>query len=295
MMTERTWADGTGLGRVAQPDGPAAVLYRPGAVEARLATVGGKTFGDLPELLTAAQGDAGLIEPGAAIAVTETDLLTPVGRPSKIICVGQNYPTHIAEAGRTAPPAHPDLFAKWDNALAAPFAELALPPESDQVDFESELTVVISRRCRRVTAAEVPGVVFGYTVGNDGSVRDYQFHTSQRTAGKAWDGLTPVGPVVVPAGQLGGAFPDLRITGLLNGVVMQDDRTTSMVYPVTDIVTYISTFLTLEPGDLIMTGTPAGVGAVRQPPRYLTDGDEFEVRIEGLGALRNRYRAEKTQ
>ncbi len=294
-MTEEAWADGTGLGRVARPDGPVAVLYRPGAVEGRLATVGGKTFTDLPQLLNAAQGDAGLIEPGAAVAVTEADLLCPVGRPSKIVCVGQNYLTHIAEAGRTAVPAHPDLFAKWGNALAAPFAELALPPESDQVDFESELTVVIGRRCRRVAAAEVPGVLFGYTIGNDGSVRDYQFHTSQRTAGKAWDALTPVGPVVVPAGGLGGASPDMRVTGLLNGEVMQDDRTTSMIYSVTDLVCYITEFLTLEPGDLIMTGTPAGVGAARQPPRYLTDGDEFEVRIEGLGTLRNRYRAEKAQ
>jgi len=274
-MTVETWSDGTGLGRAAQASGPVVVLHRPGTRQARLATVGGEVFADLPELLEAAQGDASLIRPGASIAVTGADLLSPVGRPRKIICVGQNYPAHIAEAGRTAPPAHPDLFAKWDNALAAPYAELALPPESDQVDFESELTVVIGRRCRRVTAAEASGVAFGYTIGNDGSVRDYQFHTSQRTAGKAWDGLTPVGPVVVPAGQLGGASPDLRITGLLNGEVMQDDRTTSMVYSVTDIITYVSAFLTLEPGDLIMTGTPAGVGAVREPPRYLTDGDEF--------------------
>jgi acylpyruvate hydrolase len=245
----------------------------------------------MPGLLEAAAGQAGRIQPGNHVDLHDTDLLSPVGRPRKIICVGQNYPAHISEAGHTSAPAHPDLFAKWDNALAGPYADLALPPESDQVDYESELAIVIGRRCRRITPAEVADVVFGYTAANDGSVRDYQFHTSQRTAGKAWDGLTPLGPVVIPAGELGGVRPDLRVTGLLNGEIMQDDQTSRMVYSVTDLVTYITIFLTLEPGDLILTGTPAGVGAVRQPPRYLVDGDEFEVRIDGIGALRNSYHA----
>jgi acylpyruvate hydrolase len=209
------------------------------------------------------------------------------------VCVGQNYMAHINEGGRTAAPTYPDLFAKWDNTLAAPYADLALPSESTQIDFESELTVVIGRRCRRVDADDVASVVFGYTIANDGSVRDYQFHTTQRTAGKCWDGLTPVGPVIVPAERLGYVKPDLRITGLLNGETMQDDRTSSMIYTVSDLIVYITTFMTLEAGDLIMTGTPAGVGAVRTPPVYLADGDEFEVRIEGLGSLRNRYQAEK--
>ncbi|WP_460062502.1 fumarylacetoacetate hydrolase family protein [Streptomyces sp. YKOK-I1] len=292
-MTERAWADGVGLGRADLPDGAAMVLYRPGADSAHLATVDGAAFADLPPLLEAAAGDAARIEPGEAVALAETGLLSPVGRPRKIICVGQNYPAHIGETGNAAAPPYPDLFPKWDNALAGPRAELALPPESDQVDFESELAVVIGRRCRRVPAGQVADVVFGYTVANDGSVRDYQAHTRGRTAGKAWDGLTPLGPVVVPAERLGGVRPDLRITGALNGEVMQDDRTSSMVFGVTELVTYLSTFLTLEPGDLILTGTPSGVGVVRRPPRLLGDGDEFEARVEGIGALRNRYLAEK--
>jgi acylpyruvate hydrolase len=269
-------------------------VYRPGARKARLAVVGGRTFADLPGLLAAADGDVGLIDLGEAVTVSEADLiLSPAGKPRKIVCTGQNYLEHLAEGGRSAAPPYPEFFPKWDNALAGPYADIPLPPESDQIDYESELAIVIGRRCRRITAAEVPGVVFGYTIANDGSVRDYQFRSSQRMSGKVWDGMTPVGPVVVPAGRLGGAAPDLRITGLLNGEVMQDDRTSSMIYSVTDLVTYLSTLMTLEPGDLILTGTPSGVGIARKPPRFLADGDVFEVRIEGIGALRNRYRTEK--
>jgi acylpyruvate hydrolase len=289
------WDDGIGLGRVSADSGPVVVLHRPGAPDARIATVAGQTFRDLPALLEAAGGDADRIEPGDGIAVAESKLLSPLGRPRKIICIGQNYMTHVEEGGRTAGPAYPDLFAKWDNTLTGPYSEIELPPESALIDFESELTIVIGRRCRRVIPADVDSVVFGYTIANDGSVRDYQFHTTQRTAGKCWDGLTPLGPVVVPVNQLGGVTPDLEVTGLLNGEVMQNDRTCNMIYSVTDLITYITTFMTLEAGDLVLTGTPAGVGAVRKPPVYLVDGDEFQVRIEGLGALSNRYVAEQPQ
>jgi acylpyruvate hydrolase len=292
-MTEQTWGAEVGLGRADLPDGPAVVLYRPGAAAAHIATVDGLAFTDLPALLEAAEGQADRIHPGKLVALNEADLLSPVGRPRKIICVGQNYPTHIDETGHSSAPPYPDLFPKWDNTLAGPYDDLPLPPESDKVDYESELAVVIGRRGRRVAAEDVADVVFGYTVANDGSVRDYQVHTAGRTAGKAWDGLTPLGPVVVPAERLGGVHPDLRVTGRLNGETVQDDRTSSMVRTVTELITYLTTFLTLEPGDVILTGTPAGVGAVRQPPRYLGDGDEFEVRIEGIGALRNHYHAEK--
>ncbi|MEV4581538.1 fumarylacetoacetate hydrolase family protein [Nonomuraea jabiensis] len=292
-MTNAPWADGVGVGRARLDGGSVMVLHRPDTSEAHLATVDGRTFSDLPALLEAAEGQVHRIRPGAGVAPAHTDLLSPVGRPRKIVCVGQNYAAHVSETGRPSAPPYPDLFAKWDNALSGPYDEIVLPSESEQIDFESELAVVIGRRCRRVAAEDVESVVFGYTVANDGSVRDYQFHSGQRTAGKAWDRLTPLGPVVVPADRLGGAWPDLRMTGLLNGEIVQDDRTSGMIHGVPRIVSYVSTFMTLEPGDLILTGTPAGVGAVRNPPRYLTAGDDFEVRIEGIGALRNRYRAEK--
>lgn len=294
-MTTALGEDGVGLGRIAVDGSPTVVLYRPGASQARIATVDGTSFADLPPLLEAAEGQSVRIEAATEVAMVETELLSPLARPRKIICVGQNYLNHVREGGREAPPAHPDLFPKWDNALTGPYSDIQLPLESDQIDFESELAVVIGRRCRRVAAVDVARVVFGYTAANDGSVRDYQFHSSQRTAGKAWDGLTPLGPVVVPAERLGGAAPDLRLTGLLNGEVMQDDRTSGMVYDIAHLVGYITTVMTLEPGDLILTGTPAGVGFVRDPRRLLSDGDEFEVCIEGIGALRNRYVADKPQ
>ncbi|HJQ47848.1 MAG TPA: fumarylacetoacetate hydrolase family protein, partial [Amycolatopsis sp.] len=159
----------------------------------------------------------------------------------------------------------------------------------DTFRFESELVVVIGRRGRRITPECADSVVFGYTAANDGSVRDFQRHTSQVTAGKVWDKLTPLGPMVVPASQLGGARPDLAITGLLDGQVVQDDRTKNMVFGVPELVAYLSTMMTLEAGDLILTGSPAGVGFIRTPPLFLRSGAQFEVRIEGIGSLRNTY------
>ncbi|WP_378227018.1 fumarylacetoacetate hydrolase family protein [Angustibacter luteus] len=291
-MSTNPWGGQTGLGRVMRNAASLVVLHEPNTGQATPALVDGREYTDLPELLGAAGGDAARITRGDSFAMDPEELLSPVGRPRKIICVGQNYLAHVHEGGRPAPPEHPDLFAKWDNALAGPYADVALPPESTQIDFESELAVVIGRTCRRVAQAAVRDVVFGYTAANDGSVRDFQFHTTQRTAGKAWDGLTPLGPVVVPAAALGGDSPDLQITGLLNDEPVQEDRTSHLIFGLPRLISYITTFMTLEPGDIILTGTPAGVGAVRQPPLFLKDGDQFEVRIEGIGAIRNTYRAE---
>ncbi|MFD5537457.1 fumarylacetoacetate hydrolase family protein [Streptomyces sp. NPDC127079] len=288
------WTDGLGLARVLYGDEPVVALRRHGATRARLALVDGDTFDDLPALLEAAGGDPSVIESGAVIEAPDRLLLSPVGRPGKVICVGQNYMAHVREGGRDTGPAHPDLFAKWHTSLAAPFAEPALPPESDQIDYESELAVVIGVRARRIAAEDAASVVFGYTAANDVSVRDFQFHTSQRTAGKAWDGLTPLGPVVVPAAQLGGVRPDLAITGTLDGQVLQNDRTSSLLFGVPELVAYITTVMTLEPGDVLLTGTPSGVGFAREPKVLLRHGSEFEVRIEGIGALRNRFVDEKT-
>lgn len=283
------------LGRALNVVGDPVVIRFDGTsdTEVALATVGGRTFADLPELLAAAEGDTGRIESGAPLALAHPDaLLTPVARPRKIICVGKNYLEHVREFGGEAGPKHPDLFAKWDNALAGPFDTLPLPPESSSVDFEAELTVVIGRRSRRLTREAVQDAVFGFTAANDGSVRDFQNHTTQRTAGKAWDRLTPLGPVVVPVAHLGGVVPDVRVTGLLNGEVMQDDRTTSLMFDIPSLLVYITTVMTLEPGDLVLTGTPSGVGGAREPKVFLRDGDTYEVRVEGVGSLVNRYRTE---
>ncbi|WP_330229187.1 fumarylacetoacetate hydrolase family protein [Nocardia sp. NBC_00508] len=294
-MRDNDPANHIGLARATVRGERVMVFRRSGAASAFLAMVDDQTYADLPELLEAVGGNPDRIRRGPSVTVPDDDLLSPVGNPRKIICVGQNYLAHITETGRDQRPAYPDLFAKWATALCAPYADIPLPPESDQVDYESELAIVIGKRCRRIPEAQAATVVFGYTAANDGSVRDFQFHTAQRTAGKAWDALTPLGPVVVPAAHLGGARPDLRLTGRLNGERVQDDRTTNLLFGIPQLVAYITTFMTLEPGDVILTGTPAGVGLAQTPPRYLTDGDEFEVRIEGIGAIRNRCVREHTR
>jgi acylpyruvate hydrolase len=243
----------------------------------------------VPSLLEAADGDASRIEPGAPVNAERP--LTPVGRPGKVICIGVNYRAHAEETGRPLPE-HPMLFPKWHTSLAGADDEIPLPPESDKVDYEAELTAVIGKRCRRVAAGEAESVLFGYTAANDVSMRDFQRHTAQFTAGKAWDRSTPVGPFVVPAAELGGARPDVAIAGSLNGERRQDSRTSDLIFGVPELIAYITTAMTLEPGDLILTGTPSGVGAASDPPRFLHDGDVYEVEIEGIGSLRNTFRAE---
>jgi len=221
-----------------------------------LAVVGGSHFADAPELLEAAGGDPSAIGSGAPVHADR--LLTPVARPGKVICIGVNYRAHAEETGRPLPE-HPMLFPKWHTSLAGPDDEIPLPPESDKVDSEAELAVVIGRRCRRVSADDAAGVIFGYTAANDVSMRDFQRHTAQFTAGKAWDRSTPVGPYIVPAAELGGARPDVAITGTLNGERRQDSRTSDLIFGVPELIAYITTAMTLEPGDLILTGTPSGV------------------------------------
>lgn len=276
----------------AEVNGARVVLLDSGG-ERSLATVGGAEFGDLPELLEAAGGDFSRVRAGARVleAVSDDRLLPVVGRPRKIICVGRNYGAHAAERGAEVPP-HPMLFAKWPTSLAAPFAEIPLPPESKEVDWESELAFVFGRRARRIRAEDAADVVFGYTAANDVTMRDFQRHTQQFTAGKAWDRSTPLGPALVTADECGGVSPDLTIRGRLNGDTVQDSRTGDLIFGVPELVAYITTAMTMEPGDVVLTGTPAGVGSAFDPPRFLADGDVFEVEIEGIGALRNTFRAE---
>jgi acylpyruvate hydrolase len=277
------------LARAATDDGPVVVL---GGLEGTcVATVGGRTFADLPELITAAGADWDRIEAGDAIELSREQLLTPVADPRKVLCVGANYKAHADEANIDAP-AHPMIFAKWPSALTGPFDDVGLPPESQFVDWEAELVVVIGRRSRRVARADVESVLFGYTIANDVSMRDFQIHTSEFEAGKGWDRATPVGPIVVPASAVGGAHPDLALAGRLNGELVQEARTSELIHDVPKVVEYITTWTTLEPGDLILTGTCSGVGALMKPPRPLTDGDAYEVSIEGIGTLSTAFHPE---
>jgi acylpyruvate hydrolase len=256
-----------------------------------VATVSGREFEDLPELLDACAGDPAAIAPGQQVEVTDDELLGVPANPRKIVCIGLNYRLHAEESGMPLPAA-PMLFPKWATSLTGPHDEIPLPPESQQVDWESELAFVFSRRCRRVRAEQAGDVVFGYTAANDVSMRDYQFHTTQFAPGKIWDRSTPVGPVIVTADELGGTEPNLAITGRLNGDLLQDSRTDDLIFGIPQLVEYLTTIMTMEPGDLVLTGTPSGVGQSAKPPRFLADGDVYEVEIEGIGRLTNRFRAE---
>jgi 2-keto-4-pentenoate hydratase/2-oxohepta-3-ene-1,7-dioic acid hydratase in catechol pathway len=206
----------------------------------------------------------------------------------KIVCVGMNYRDHAEEAGLEVPE-RPVLFAKWPNALVGPGDAIVLPSFTAQVDYEAELGVVIGRRVRDLDAADALDAVAGYVCVNDVSARDVQFSDGQWTRAKSFDTFCPVGPRLVPAEDV----PDpqaLRIRCLVNGEVMQDSSTEQMVFGVAEIVAHASRGMTLEPGDLIATGTPAGVGFTRKPPVFLRPGDEVTVEIEGIGALTNPVR-----
>ena len=214
-------------------------------------------------------------------------LLAPVPDPRKIICLGLNYSDHAAESGMEPPP-EPVLFSKYPTTLIGHGANIVLPPESDQVDYEAELVVVIGRGGRHIPRERAMEHVAGYTVGHDVSARDWQLNKpgKQWMAGKTFDTFAPMGPALVTTDEI----PDPQALGIrlrLNGQTMQDSSTSQLIFPVDYIVVYLSKIMTLEPGDLIFTGTPPGVGMARKPPVWLKAGDVVEVEIDGLGVLRN--------
>jgi 2-keto-4-pentenoate hydratase/2-oxohepta-3-ene-1,7-dioic acid hydratase in catechol pathway len=220
-----------------------------------------------------------------AYSVDEIHFL-PAVYPSKILAIGRNYVDHAIEGG-AAPPAAPLLFNKLPNSLSAHEAPIVLPEISQKVDYEAELAVVIGRRARRISEANALDYVFGYTLINDVSARDLQFGDGQWTRGKGLDTFAPLGPFVTTRDEIADVQA-LKIEGRLNGKVMQSSNTGKMIFPVAYLVSYLSQGMTLEPGDIIATGTPEGVGVFRDPPVLLKAGDVYEVEIEGLGMLRNR-------
>lgn len=203
----------------------------------------------------------------------------------KVVCVGLNYDDH-AEEGGVDLPSQPLLFGKFANALCNDGNEIVLPAEVGHVDAEAELAVVIGRRARCVPSEEALEVVYGYTCANDVSARDLQFGDGQWFRGKGFDTFCPIGPRIVPVATLGDAA-DLRVVQRLNGKTLQDSRTSRLIFGVGYLVAFVSRVLTLEPGDLILTGTPSGVGCFRTPKVSLSPGDLVEVEVEGIGVLRN--------
>lgn len=235
----------------------------------------------------------------AAIVVRDVPLdavrfLTPVERPGKIICVGVNYPAHAAEGGRAAAapaPAHPSLFVRFPQSQVAHDEPIVAPSISEQFDFEGELAVVIGKSAWRITSEQALGHVAGYCCFAENSVRDFQKHAAQITPGKNFRASGAFGPWIASADEVGNPR-ELKLTTRLNGEVMQQDLIGSMIFPVEELVAYISQFTELLPGDVIATGTPAGVGGARNPPIWMKPGDTLEVEIERVGLLRNPVTAE---
>jgi len=210
--------------------------------------------------------------------------MLPIDRPGKIVCVGLNYRDHAEEQGVELPE-EPLLFAKWPNTLIGPGDPIVIPPLVTRCDYEAELGVVIGETVARASKENALEAVRGYVCANDVSARDLQFKDGQWTRGKSVDTFCPVGPLV-PAAEIGDPHA-LRIRAIVSGEVLQDSTTANLIFGVDEIISYASQTLTFEPGDLILTGTPAGVGVFRDPPRLLRPGDEVTIEIEGLGALTN--------
>lgn len=216
----------------------------------------------------------------------------PIGKPGKIICIGLNYKDHADESGMEAP-SHPTVFARFASGLVGNGQPMVLPTDSTHFDYEGEFVAVIGKRGRRISRERAFDHVAGYSLFNDGSIRDVQMRTSQWTVGKNYDGTGAFGPCFVTADTLPKGCEGLRLVTRLNGQVVQDASTHDMIFDVATLVAQLSEAFTLEPGDIVVTGTPSGVGAARNPPLYLKEGDVCEVEMEGLGKLRNPIVAEK--
>ena len=223
---------------------------------------------------------------GEPIELSTVEVLQPLNSPRKIICVGLNYRDHAAESGFQAPD-HPTLFARFASSLIAHEAPIVRPLDSEQLDYEGELVAVIGKGGRRIKKADALEHVVGYSILNDGSIRDFQRRTPQWTMGKNFDDTGPFGPVLVTADALPPGARGLKIQTRLNGKVMQSASTDDLIFDVATLVSEISVGITLSAGDLIVTGTPSGVGAARKPPVYMKAGDICEVEIDRIGILRN--------
>jgi acylpyruvate hydrolase len=269
---------------------PRAALLRDG----RVFDIWGGPLADLPadDRTLEAILEAGLlgelepVEGDDGVPLDEVRLLPPVTCPQKIICIGLNYRAHAEEQG-AEPPATPTFFAKFPNALAAPGATVPLPRWSERVDYEAEVAFVIGDRCKDVHEADAIDHVAGYTLLNDLSARDYQFKTPQWMPGKTFDGAAPCGPALVSADEAG-PHDGIEIQLMLNGEQMQRSSTADLVHSVPALIAYLSQLMTLEPGDLISTGTPAGVGSMRDPQVWLKPGDEVVISSPQLGVLETR-------
>lgn len=248
---------------------------------------GDAALGTLRDLL----GRKDAVANAATYPLDQAQLCAPIPNPSKIVAVGLNYREHCTEQGIKAPE-EPLLFAKFPNSVTGPFDPIVIPEENPEVDYEVELGVVIGRRAKRVAEADAFNHIAGYLVLNDVSARKWQFADKQWTRGKSCDTFCPIGPWLTTTDEV--PNPEaLAVMTRVNGEVLQESSTANLIFGIAKLISYISASITLEPGDVIATGTPPGVGCFRNPPIYLKPGDHVEISVEGLGALNNPVVAER--
>ena len=290
-LISATTTDGETLGVVVRDGWRRAAELIPGGPRTMAELLAGGP--DVTNRLAAAAASAttdSSSSPASPVALlADADLLAPVPRPGKVVAIGRNYREHADEEG-VEPPAAPLVFSKWPSSVVGPGADIRWDPElTRQVDYEAELAVVIGRQARNVSDADALDHVLGYTCLNDVSARDIQFGDGQWVRGKSLDTFCPMGPVLVSADEIQDP-QDLAISCRVGDEVVQDSRTSRMYFSVAQIISYLSRSFTLEPGDVIATGTPGGVGVFRDPPRFLDEGDRVTVEIEGIGRLENTCR-----
>jgi acylpyruvate hydrolase len=247
-----------------------------------LIAAGGSALADAAQKLSSAP----------QIDITKVKILPPVSNPEKIVCIGLNYVDHSAESGFKQPE-FPTVFGRFNSSLIGDGAAIIKPPQSEQLDYEGELVAIIGRTARHVSEDTALDYVAGYSIFNDASIRDYQFKAPQWTPGKNFDGTGSFGPYFVTADELPKGCVGLSLQTRLNGVVVQKASITDMVFSVAKLISVLSSFMTLKPGDVIVTGTPSGVGLARKPPLWMKPGDVVEVEIEKIGVLRNPVVAER--
>ena len=276
-----------------RPGGPA----EPGVLlQDRVVSLTGAGFPDMlsvlaaPDALPRIEGWLGRAPAEAKAPLGSVTLLAPVPRPPKLICIGLNYRDHAIESKMEIPKV-PTIFNKFSNVVIAPGEAIVLPKNSTQPDYEAEFAFVIGKGGRHIPADRWREHVFGYTIVNDVSARDFQMATTQWLMGKTFDTFAPMGPVLVTADEISDPHT-LDISMTINGEVLQHSNTKELIFKVPDLVAYISSVVTLEPGDVVSTGTPSGVGFARKPPRYLRAGDDVVVSVQGIGELRNPVVAE---
>jgi len=277
--------DGDGLVPLPAPD-VGSLLARPDWRQVASAGAPGETRGSGASPRET-RGSGASPEKGAApLLLADADLAPPV-RPNKVVCVGLNYRSHIEEMGRDLPE-YPVLFAKFADTLTGANDAVAKPAETEQLDWECELTVVIGSTVRHADEEQAVAAIAGFTAANDYSVRDWQFRTREWLQGKMWEATTPVGPYVVTPDELpGGVRPELATRLTVDGVEKQSANTSDLIFDPVDLVRYISTITTLRPGDLILTGTNGGVGHARSPQEFLWGGETVQITVEGIGTLTN--------